>query len=192
LNDTLTTVISYLVEYLSQTVILMIALTIMIKFQSLQFNFLGILIAAAAASGLEMIPYVGHYLAVIVLYAVIAKVTGASLYPDTAYTVAVAYALMFAMNLFVLGSLMGNLGLARYHPTQSDFADEVEEEMVVATNAVAAAPSPASSREKAASSAAGPTSGPGDKTGQSKSFHETANKGATTFRANQSGGEGKD
>jgi hypothetical protein len=127
----------------------MIALTIMIKIQKLQYSFVGVLICAAIGSGLELIPYAGHYIAVAFLYGSIAKVTGADMYPDAVFTVAVSYALMFCMNLFVIGMLIGNLGLARYEPMESDFADEDAEEEVVATNKTAVASSPApAAREK--------------------------------------------
>lgn len=163
-NDTLTTILSYVVEYFGLLTVLMIALTIMIKIQSLQYKFLAVLICAAIAAGLEMIPVAGHYLAVAFLYMAIAKVTGADMYPDAAFTVAVSYALMFCMNLFVLGMLMGNLGLGRYDSKDSDFAEEAAdfEEAVVTTPSVKEAkaapptPPPASKPSPAPSPAPAP------------------------------------
>ncbi|HXI71844.1 MAG TPA: hypothetical protein VNN22_15925 [Verrucomicrobiae bacterium] len=97
------------IEFLIHGALLLLLLWIMIKVQSLNCNFLGLLGSAALGSGLDMIPYFGHALAVPVLYFCIWKVTQASLFPDAAFTVVIAYALMFAVNMFLLGALMGDL-----------------------------------------------------------------------------------
>jgi len=97
------------IEFLIHGALLLLLLWIMIKLQSLNYNFLGLLGSAALGSGLDMIPYFGHALAVPVLYFCIWKVTQASLFPDAAFTVVIAYALMFAVNMFLLGALMGDL-----------------------------------------------------------------------------------
>jgi hypothetical protein len=97
------------VEFLAHGAILLLLLWIMIKIQDLNYNFPGLLGSAALGSALDMIPYFGHSLAVPVLYLCIWKVTRASLFPDAAFTVVVAYALMFAVNVFLLASLMGDL-----------------------------------------------------------------------------------
>jgi hypothetical protein len=55
------------IESLIHGAILLVRLWIMIKLQSLNYNFLGLLGSAALASGLDMIPYFGHLLAVPVL-----------------------------------------------------------------------------------------------------------------------------
>jgi len=97
------------IEFLANWAILLLLLWIMIKVQGLDYNFLGLLGSAALGSGLDMIPYCGHALAVPVLYFCIWKVTQSCLFPDAAFTVVVAYALMFAVNMFLLGALMGDL-----------------------------------------------------------------------------------
>ena len=101
-------VLALSIEFVVQTVFLIAALWVMIKVQKLNHNWLGLLGSAALASGLDMIPHVGHYLAVPVLLFCIAKVTRADSV-DVVFTVAVGYALMFGMNLWLLGSLMGDL-----------------------------------------------------------------------------------
>jgi len=58
---------------------------------------------------LDMIPYFGHYLAVPVLYVCIALITRADLFPDAVFTVVIAYALMFCLNMFLLAGLLGDL-----------------------------------------------------------------------------------
>jgi hypothetical protein len=97
------------VEFLIHSVILLALLWIMIKLQKLDYNFLGLLGSAALAGALDMIPHFGHMLAVPVLYLCIWKVTQSSLFPDAAFTVMISYALMFGVNLFIMGSLMGDL-----------------------------------------------------------------------------------
>ena len=96
-------------EFSIRTVFLVVALWAMIKFQGLEWNFLGLLGSAALGSSLDMIPFVGHYLAVPALWLCLKKATNGDLFPDIAFTVAIGYALVFCMNLFVLGALMGDL-----------------------------------------------------------------------------------
>ncbi len=102
-------VLGLAIEFSIRTVFLGLALWVMIKIQELEWNFLGLLGSAALASSLDMIPFVGHCLAVVALWLCLLKATNGDLFPDIALTVAVGYALVFCMNLFVLGSLMGNL-----------------------------------------------------------------------------------
>jgi hypothetical protein len=102
-------IISYGIEFAIQTAFLVVALWIMIKLQKLNYKFLPLLGAAALASGLDMIPYAGHYLAVPALLYCVWKVTEAEMVPDVVFTVVISYALMFGMNLWLLGSMMGDL-----------------------------------------------------------------------------------
>ena len=96
------------IEFLVQSLFLVIALWIMLKIQKLDYHFGKLVGAAALASGLDMIPYVGHYIAVGVLLFTMTKVTRSD-YTDVVFTVAVGYALMFGMNLFLLGAMLGDL-----------------------------------------------------------------------------------
>lgn len=106
------TLLPRFIEFALQTAILLGLLWGMIKIQKLDqhttYRFLWLLGAAALATGLDMIPYAGHYLAVAALLLCIKKTTGAP-YVDVLFTVAISYALMFGVNLFILGSLMGDL-----------------------------------------------------------------------------------
>ena len=106
------TLLPRLIEFALQTAILLGLLWGMIKIQKLDqrfaYNFLWLLGSAALATGLDMIPYAGHYLAVSALLLCIKKTTGAP-YVDVLFTIAISYALMFGVNLFILGSLMGDL-----------------------------------------------------------------------------------
>lgn len=101
--------IGFLIVLVAHTALLTVALWIMIKLQGLNYNFPGLLGCAVLAGGLDMIPFVGHPVAVVTLYFGIWKMTRASMFPDAAFTVAVAYALMFAFNMLVLTALMGDL-----------------------------------------------------------------------------------
>jgi Tfp pilus assembly protein PilP len=80
----------------------------MVKLQKLDYNVPGLFGAAALASALDMIPYFGHPLSVGALLFCMHKVTRSD-YVDVLFTVFVGYALMFGMNLFLLGTLMGDL-----------------------------------------------------------------------------------
>ena len=92
-----------------QTVFLVAGLWIMIKLQKYDYNVLGLIGSAILASGVDMIPFAGHYLSVSVLLFCIRKVIVADSYTDTLFTVGIGYALMFCMNLFLIASLMGDL-----------------------------------------------------------------------------------
>lgn len=102
-------IIYYLVAFLFHSTLLLVVLWIMIKLQGMNYSFLGLLGSAAAAGALDMLPYVGHVLAVITLYICITKMTRASMFPDAAFTVAVGYALMFAAKVLAFTALVGDL-----------------------------------------------------------------------------------
>ncbi len=102
-------IIYYGVEFLFHSALLMAMLWIMIKFQSMNYTFLGLLGTAAAGGALDMIPYVGHAFAVTTLYFCIVKMTRASMFPDASFTVAVSYALMFAVKVLAFTYLIGDL-----------------------------------------------------------------------------------
>jgi hypothetical protein len=101
-------IVSYVLEFLIETGFLLLALWFMVRIQKFQYTFIGLLGSAALASALDMIPYVGHYIAVPVLYICLLKVTREDLV-GVVFTSAISYALVFGMNLFVLASLMGDL-----------------------------------------------------------------------------------
>jgi hypothetical protein len=110
----LSVILPYFVEFAIQAVFLLAALWIMIKLQKLDCHFLGLLGSAALVSALEMIlnRFLGTYLStpivIVVLCLCVAKVTQAE-YIDVVFTVAVGGALVFGMNLWLLGALMGDL-----------------------------------------------------------------------------------
>jgi hypothetical protein len=118
--------VSLLIEFALQTVILFGLLWGMIKIQKLDqrfsYKFLGLVGAAALATILEQVlqmvlgRFIGIYFAsyittpivLAVLLLCLKKITGAP-YIDVVFTVAISYALLFGVNLFILSSLMGEL-----------------------------------------------------------------------------------
>jgi hypothetical protein len=101
--------IPLILSFTIRTALLLAILWIMIKLQKLDYAFLPLLGAAALACGFDLIPFVGHYLAVVALYLCIWKITRASLFPDAVFTVAISYALVFAVNMLWLTAMIGDL-----------------------------------------------------------------------------------
>jgi hypothetical protein len=116
-------ILIYGIEFAVQFAFLVAALWIMLKLQKLEYNVPGLLGAAALASAIDMIPFVGHPVAVGVLLFCMMKVTRSD-YVDVMFTVFVGYALMFGMNLFLLGALLGDL---RPSARESDGMEAMEQ-----------------------------------------------------------------
>jgi len=104
----------------------------MIKIQKLNYNVLGLLGSSALATLIGLIPVVGTYLGWAVLVISLWKVTGADIAPDVLFTVGIAGALMFCFNLFLLGTMMGeirpDLALKAREAIDSENIDMKEEE----------------------------------------------------------------
>jgi hypothetical protein len=110
------------IEFAVQTAFLFVALWIMIKVQKLDYNFPGLLGTAAIVSGLDRVldTVLGHFLGIylanyisapiilVVLIICVSKVTHADRV-DVMFTIVVGYALMFGMNLWLFGALLGDL-----------------------------------------------------------------------------------
>ncbi len=121
------------VEFVVQMAFLFAALWIMIKIQKLNYNFPGLLGSAALVSGLDRAldtvlgHFWGNYLAtyisapvtLVVLIICIAKVTRADRV-DVLFTIVVGYALMFGMNLWLFGALLGDLRPSVRNPGELD------------------------------------------------------------------------
>jgi hypothetical protein len=133
-----------LIEFAIQTAILLGLLWGMIKIQKLdqrfEYNFLGLLGAAALATGLDQIlqltlgHFIGIYFAsyistpivVAALLLCVKKVTHAP-YVDVVFTVAISYALLFGVNLFILESLMGDLRPSARNPDEFGIVTQQQE-----------------------------------------------------------------
>jgi len=126
-------ILGLLIEFAVQTVFLSVALWIMIKLQKLDYNFPGLLGTAALASGLDRMldTVVGHFLGdylsayisgpivIVVLIICISKLTHADKV-DVLFTIMVGYALMFGMNLWLFGALLGDLRPSARDAKESD------------------------------------------------------------------------
>lgn len=102
-------VIFMLVGAFVQWIVYTALLWFMVKIQKLNYNVLGLLGSSALATLIGLIPVVGTYLGWAVLVVCLWKVTGADIAPDVLFTVGIAGALMFCFNLFLFGTMMGEL-----------------------------------------------------------------------------------
>lgn len=124
----------------------------MLRIQKLNYNVLGLFGSSLAATLVAFIPYGGSYLSYVVLVLCLWKCTGAEIAPDILFTVGIAGALMFCVNLFVIGSLMGQLrpdlaanardGFGPPETTETEFeaTAELDEGDETATNSAQATP----------------------------------------------------
>lgn len=103
--NTTVLVIGLAIAFAFRFVALMGFLLMMMKFQKMEFTWLPLIGATLLASALDMIPLVGHFIAVPVLYLCIWKITKSSLYPDAAFTVGLSYALVRCLSLIMLAYL---------------------------------------------------------------------------------------
>jgi hypothetical protein len=97
-------------------------LLIMIKIQKFDFMWLPLIGAAFLASALDMIPLVGHFVAVPVLYLCVWKITNCELFPDATYTVAVSYALVRCLIFIMLAYAPGDFHPKALQNNNYDFA----------------------------------------------------------------------
>ncbi len=156
------TILAWFIEFASQTAILFALVWVMIKFQKLDqddgFHFLKVLVVVALSGGLNLVPYVGHYISVTALLVGLKLVTR-SPYTDVLFTASISYALMFCANLFIIGALMGDLwpsareagtaGQAEATPPQAQTI-EPDHEPVTQTNPPAPPPAPPAAPQVAA------------------------------------------
>ena len=133
-------ILALFLEFVLQMVFLFVALWIMIKIQKLDYNFPGLLGTAALVSGLDRAldtvlgHFLGDYLAtyisapitLVVLIICVSKVTHADRV-DVMFTIVVGYALMFGMNLWLFGALMGDLRPSAENSGEFDAATQPPE-----------------------------------------------------------------
>jgi hypothetical protein len=124
-------------------VCLLVFLRIMIQFQKLDFTWLPLIGAAFLAATLDMLPLVGHYVAVPALYLCVWKITKAEMYPDAVFTVALSYAFTYMVTLIFLAYVP----VPKFHTANKpfnfdDFTNAPTVAVVQPTNQVADAPPP--------------------------------------------------
>jgi hypothetical protein len=120
---------NYLIHFGVETLFLLAALWIMIKLQKLNYNFLGLAGAAALASAIDLLPLpfrLTNFISFTVLLFCITKVTGAERV-DNLFTISVGYALWFGMNLFLLGTLLGDLRPSAREAENPRIREEMEQ-----------------------------------------------------------------
>jgi hypothetical protein len=96
---------------------LLIFLRVMIHFQKLDFSWLPLIGAAFVAAGLDMIPLVGHYVALPALYLCVWKITKCEMYPDAVFTVALSYAFTYMVTLIFLAYVP----VPKFHTAEKPF-----------------------------------------------------------------------
>lgn len=82
------------VAFVIRFVLLMVGLLIMVKIQNFDFTWLPLIGSAVLASALDLIPLVGHFIAVPVLYLCVWKCVRCDSYKDATFTVGLSYALV--------------------------------------------------------------------------------------------------
>ena len=136
--------LSRLIEFAIQTAILLGLLWGMIKIQKLDqrftYKFWWLLGAAALTTGLDQIleATLGHFIGIYfasyistpivsaVLLLSLKKITQAP-YVDVLFTALISYALLFGINLFILGSLMDDLRSSARNPDEFEAAAQQQE-----------------------------------------------------------------
>jgi hypothetical protein len=128
--------------FATQTVILFALVWIMIKLQKLdqnfKFHFLKLLGVVVFASALETLPFVGIELSGAALWMGIKYVTR-SPFIDALFTAFISSVLLFAVNLFILGSLMGDLRPSARHTASPGRFEHTPRVQTVKTEPVIAA-----------------------------------------------------
>ncbi|MGA2854158.1 MAG: hypothetical protein ABSE90_08520 [Verrucomicrobiota bacterium] len=128
-------VFSLAIEIAIESVFLTVALWIMIKLQNLEYKFTGLIFSAFLACGLNSIltyflepwfqDFAGFMSApvyFIVLFVCVSKATQAEIV-DVVFTVVVGGAIMFVMNLWLIGALMGDLRPSAMQARNEPFGD---------------------------------------------------------------------
>jgi hypothetical protein len=105
-------VLPLVIGFTAQTLVLFALVWIMVKFQKLdqnfEFHFLKLLGVVVLASALDLLPFLGVEISGLALWMGIKFVTRSPAV-DALFTAAISSVLLFAVNLFILGSLMGDL-----------------------------------------------------------------------------------
>ncbi|HEU6449592.1 MAG TPA: hypothetical protein VFV23_14250 [Verrucomicrobiae bacterium] len=121
-------IIGFVIVYFLQSTALLAFLWIMIKIQKFDYAWLPLIGSAFLAGGLDLIPIVGHFIAVPVLYICIWKITRSTIFPDATFTVVLSYALMRC-----LGWILLTVGMSNFHATAMFHNDDETNEVMMVT-----------------------------------------------------------
>ena len=114
-------------------VALLAFLLVMIKIQGMNFRWLPLIGAAFLASLLDTIPFVGHFIAVPVLFVCVYKITECEMFPDASFTVGVSYACMRCLGWVLLAYAPGP-HIGNYHNNYADSTNLPPVAIVETTN----------------------------------------------------------
>ena len=114
------------VEGFVRFVLYTIILWIMIKIQKFNYNWPGLLLVSGASIAISYVPWAGVYLSYPVLVFGLHTLTRASIAPDIIFTVGITRAVMFVIQLFLIGSLMGDLRPDLSANARTDEDEDVE------------------------------------------------------------------
>ena len=92
-------------------VFLTIGLLVMLRLQKLPYNPFGLFGTIFLTSAVDMIPYAGHFVAIVVLYLGLKLLTQANFFPDLVFTVGLPLALALCLNLYIVGAFMVDVRL---------------------------------------------------------------------------------
>ncbi len=158
-------IMAWFIKFPAQTVILFALVWIMIKIQKLdqnsEFHFLKLLGVVTLASVLDTLPHVGIELSGLALWMGVKYVTRSPTV-DALFTAFISSALMFAVNLFILGSLMGDLRPSARHAAGPGRLEHAPQMQTVKTESKTVAktnlPAPATPSIPAPAAASNPVS----------------------------------
>jgi hypothetical protein len=120
-----TTLIFWLaVGFAFRAVALFAFLTIMIKIQKLDFKWLPLIGASLLASGLDLIPVVGHFIAVPTLYLCVWKWARCDSIKDATFTVVISYAFVQCLTLILLAYVPVKIPAPRASQDNFNFAND--------------------------------------------------------------------
>lgn len=97
----------------------------LVKIQKMRVGALGVLLSCLLGIAATFVPYVGMYLSFPVVVFCLWRFAGTHTFGDAVFTGVISGALMFCFKLFVLASLMGNLGLG-FEGYEADTEEIVE------------------------------------------------------------------
>jgi len=116
----------------------------MMRVQHLNYTVSRLFAAAAIATAVAQIPLVGPYVNVVVLLLCLRRFTGEAIIPDLVFTVVVAGALMFAVNLWFLATVFPDVKTLRssWLSQSAEPGTEAEQELPVTVIDLDAIPPP--------------------------------------------------
>ncbi len=114
-------VIGVAAAFLVRFVLLMVCLIVMIKIQKLDLVWLPLIGSAILASALDLVPLVGHFIALPALYLCIYKFARCDSYKDATFTVGISYAVVQCASWILAAYVTGD-----FHPNLAQSQDNYD------------------------------------------------------------------